>query len=74
MAMSKFKVGDKVVVLKSFGLLISQKKLVGETTHIVGLNLPLYKTTNCSTGFMEYELEFADVYNSPLYQALKEEE
>lgn len=70
--MSKFKVGDKVVVLGGKGLTYRQKLLVGKTgtvKHVYHLEIII---DLIDTYFEEDELELKEIYESPLYKALQE--
>lgn len=72
-ASTKFKVGDRVVVLDG---LKSQKNMIGKTIVIKAIeehdyDKTLYFNDNERLGYYEFELESEDVHNSPLNLALK---
>lgn len=67
--MSKFKEGDKVVVLNTpFGKIA---KAVGSTGTVSYIEDKYVATHEHGTAFQEEELELESVYNSPLYKALR---
>jgi hypothetical protein len=74
--MSKFKVGDRVVVTKAIKSSITLDNYkVGEELIIERVNecthYTLHSIKNGACAVFEEELEFPFIYNSPLYNALK---
>lgn len=73
--MNKFKVGDKIVIIQAdWGYPVGTAayiRSVGIYAYFVpGLENPDNPDDDCP--FSENELEFEEVYNSPLYKALNE--
>lgn len=69
---SKFKVGDRVVVVANQS--VDSPFDIGEVFVIDRIRTyphEFYFPDGWSFGYLVEELEFEDVYNSPLYQALK---
>lgn len=73
--MSKFKIGDAVVVTKvvntkdvPVGTLLTIKRISTENSIKHG---QAYGIENQPIGYYESQLEYSVIYNSPLYQALK---
>ena len=74
----KFKVGDQVIVVNGPGLLPSQIDQVGKTLTILSIDEygpDLYEIylDDYNAYYDADELEFPEVYNSPLYKAMKED-
>lgn len=70
--MSKFKVGDKVVVTKSRDESDSERNRIGKTFTIISVSPSryIYMEPFGIYNLDEEAFEHEEVYNSPLYQAL----
>lgn len=78
---SRFKVGDRVVVINNSHYGNKPRRIVGIRNHIFNTSIRVYELygVRCHwdktryIGFREEELIPEEIWNSPLYKALKED-
>lgn len=77
-----FKVGDRVVVIVNRDVFPTDKTLIGKTFEIIRIRTydnddassSEYYVANDKSHFFNNEIILEEVYNSPLYKALREED